>query len=123
MSESSDPSRLRRTGTNHQRAPGAHRPQWRTSSPRPSPPAPGYPRWDARHHRWRNAALRIDERPIVHALRADPTDDGGQRVAPACHTGHDRADDSPTLQPVYDRPVTCKSCLRNHIAQDRKSVV
>ncbi len=43
---------------------------------------------------------------------------GGLRVAPACHTGHDRGDDSPTLQPVYDRPVTCSNCRTYRIAHD-----
>lgn len=120
MPESSDPSRLRRTRTNHEHSPaGAHRTHWPTSSPRPRPPVPSYPRSDPRHRRWRNAALRIDERPTVHAVRADPTDDGGQRVAPACHTGHDLSDDSPALRPIYDRPVTCKNCLHNRIAHDQ----
>ncbi len=100
-------------------SPSQHRPQWsRTHTPSPAPPAPRVPRHDPRHRRWRNAALRIDGRATIHALRAAETTTGGQRVAPACHTGHDRGDDSESLQPIYDQPVTCDNCRTYRVAHD-----
>ncbi|WP_460958564.1 hypothetical protein [Parasphingorhabdus pacifica] len=51
-------------------------------------------------------------------MRAAETASGGQRVAPACHTGHDRGDDSHALQPIYDRPVNCVNCLRYRVAHE-----
>lgn len=73
-------------------------------------PAPGLRR------RWHNAALRIGTSTRVHAVRFDRGPGDHERVAPACHTGHDRADHSEDLHPVRDEPVSCAHCLSHPVA-------
>lgn len=94
-----------------------HRP-WRYRwAPQAEPSRPFPPRSPLRR-RWRNAALRIGSSDRVHAVRFDQGPSGRERVAPACHTGHDRADDSDELHPVWDQPVSCHSCLTYAIAYE-----
>lgn len=81
--------------------------------------------FDARsplRRRWSNAGMRIGISTKVHVVRFDqrgrhrPDGAREERVAPACHTGHDRADDSDDLTPVYDKPVSCDNCLNYRVA-------
>ena len=92
-----------------------HRPLHYRWAPRAEPSSPFLPR-DPLRRRWHNAALRIGSSDRVHAVRFDQGPSGRERVAPACHTGHDRADDSDDLHPVWGQPVSCQNCLSYPIA-------
>ena len=95
-----------------------HRPIHYRWAPRAEPSRPFLPR-DPLRRRWHNAALRIGSSERVHAVRFDQGPTGRERVAPACHTGHDRADDSDDLHPVWDQPVTCQNCRTYPIAVEQ----
>lgn len=69
------------------------------------------------HRIWHNAGLRIAGSSTVHAIRITPRPDGGERVSPACHTGHARADVSDKLAPVYHQAVNCQNCWTYRMPQ------
>lgn len=92
-----------------------HRPIHYRQAPQAEPSSPFLPR-DPVRRRWHNAALRIGSSDRVHAVRFALGADGRERVAPACHTGHDRSDHSDELHPVRDQPVTCHNCLHYAVA-------
>lgn len=81
------------------------------------PSSPFRPR-DPLRRRWHNTGLRIGNSTRVHAVRFALKPDGSERVAPACHTGHDRGDHSADLHPVHNEPVSCQNCLSSHTAFD-----
>ena len=92
-----------------------HWPRHYRRAPPSAASSPFLPR-DPLRRRWHNAALRNGSSERVHAVRFDQGPTGRERVAPACHTGHDRADDSDDLHPVWDQPVTCQNCRTYPIA-------
>lgn len=92
-----------------------HRPWRYRQAPRAEPSSPFLPR-DPLRRRWYNAGLRIGDSTRVHAVRFAPRPGDRERVAPACHTGHDRGDDSEQLHPVRDEPVSCRICLTSSAA-------
>ena len=98
-----------------------HRGRGYRSARQAGPSRPFAPRSPLRR-RWSNAGMRIGTSNTVHAVRFDERGrhrgDGRreERVGPACHTGHDRADDSDALAPVYNQPVTCHNCRTYRVA-------
>lgn len=114
----SDPGKSQESGGDD-RVPAASNPSLRQA--RPSRP---FALRRTLRRRWSNAGLRLGESATVHAVRFEQRGchrgDGAWNqevgVAPACHTGHDRADNSDELTPVYDQPVSCGNCLTYRVA-------
>jgi hypothetical protein len=86
-----------------------HRPWHYRTADSADPSSPFRPR-DPIRRRWHNTGLRIGNSTRVHAVRFAPRPDGSERVAPACHTGHDRGDNSADLHPVHNEPISCLNC-------------
>lgn len=103
-SESEQPVEQDRTGRT-----GHHRPRNYRSAQQAGPSYPFRPATPVRRW-WANAGMRIGTSPTVHAVRIEQCPDGSQRPAPACHTGHDRADHAESLHPIRDEAVSCRNC-------------
>ena len=109
-SESEQPVEQDRTG-------GQHQPWHYRSAQQAEPSRPFGPSAPLRRL-WFNAALRIGRSTTVHAIRFDPINEAGdERVAPACHTGHDRPDHSADLHQVRDQAISCRNCLSYPVAR------
>ncbi len=96
---------------------GQHQPWHYRSAQQAEPSRPFGPSAPLRRL-WFNAALRIGRSTTVHAIRFDPINEAGdERVAPACHTGHDRPDHSADLHRVRDQAINCQNCLTYPVAR------
>lgn len=88
---------------------GQHQPWHYRSAQQADPSYPFRPATPVRR-RWANAGMRIGNSPTVHAVRIEQCPDGSERPAPACHTGHDRADHAESLHPIRDDAISCRNC-------------